>query len=141
MTPAARHEQRHSACLGQAVRILPAMAGDVQRTPNWWDEVSGPATQPLEATAGLLGMASDRLSLATISQDAHGHDPALAKRLGQWCIALKGKDPDLATVMAVLQGLDRLDRQACEPQAWQHLQAAEMAIAAHVAQVAKAQGG
>jgi hypothetical protein len=117
--------------------MLPTMAGEVQRTPNWWDEVSGPFTQPAE-TSSLLGMASDRLSLATIAQDTHGRDPMLARQLGQWCIALKGQNPDLATVMAVLQGLDRLDRQACEPQVWQHLQAAEMVVAAYVAKV---QGG
>ncbi len=108
------------------------MAGDEQRTPNWWDELSGPPAQSAQAT-GRLRAASDRLSLASIIQEAHGRDAALAKRLGQWCIALKQQDPDLATVMSVLQGLDRLDRETCEPQAWQHLQAAEMAVAAHVA--------
>jgi hypothetical protein len=113
------------------------MAGESQRTPNWWDEVSAPLIQPLKSTE-LLESASDRLSLATVVQDAHGRDPTIAIRLGQWCIALKRPNPDLATVMTVLQGLDRLERQTCEPQTWQHLQAAEMAIAAYVA---KAQGG
>ena len=109
-----------------------AMTGDTQRTPSWWDEVGGSSTQPGQ-TSGLLVAASDRLSLATISQDVHGLDPALARRLGDWCILLKRPDPDLASVMAVLQGLDGLDRHACEPQAWQHLQAAEASLAAYVA--------
>jgi hypothetical protein len=106
----------------------------MQRTPNWWDEVSGPLPQPAQATDHLR-VARDQLSLASISQDIHGREPILARQLSDWCIAIKRPDPDLATVLAVLQGLDRLDRQACEPQAWQHLQAAEMAIAAYVASV------
>ena len=113
------------------------MADDAQRTPCWWDEVSGPSIQPAPGS-DLLGVASDRLALASILQDVHGRDPELARRLGQWCIALKRPQPDLLTVVTVLQGLDGLDRHACEPQAWQHLQAAEVAVAAYVA---GAQGG
>jgi hypothetical protein len=108
------------------------MTNGSPRTPNWWDEISAPIAHP-GAVIDHLGIASDRLSLASTIQSATGGGPAIAALLGQWCLDLKRRDPDLATVMNVLQGLDRLDRHACEPQTWQHLQAAEIAVAAYVA--------
>lgn len=113
------------------------MTGTDLRTPNWWDDVGEPLIQPAQP-AHLLDTASDRLSLAAIAQSDSRRDPAIANRLGQWSIDLRQRDPDLATVMKVLQGLDRLDRQECEPQTWHHLKAAEGAVAAYAAQV---QGG
>jgi hypothetical protein len=38
----------------------------------------------------------------------------------------------LSLSSAVLQGLDKQDRHACEPQTWEHLRAAEMVMAAYV---------
>lgn len=113
------------------------MTDGSQRTPNWWDEIGAPIIRPGDATDH-LGIASDRLSLASTVQSTSGGDLTIAALLGRWCLNLKRRAPDLATAINVLQGLDQLDRHACEPQTWKHLQAAEMAVAAYVA---TAQGG
>jgi len=82
----------------------------------------------------LDGRPDDRLSLAATIQSASGGDIAITVRLGGWCIDLQRGQVSLARALVVLQGLDQLDRQLCEPQTWQHLKVAEMAIAAYVTQ-------
>ena len=104
------------------------------RSLYWWDEIDAPASGPGAATDHLVE-ARDRLSLAATIQSASGGDVAITVRLGGWCLDLQHGPPSLARALAVLQGLDRLDRQQCEPQTWQHLTAAEMAMAAYVAQL------
>lgn len=113
------------------------MTDTVLRTPNWWDDIGEPLIQPAQP-ARLLDTASDRLALAAITQTESGHHGAIAAMLGQWSIDLRQRNPDLATVVSVLLGLDRLDRQECEPQTWHHLKAAEGVVAAYVA---REQGG
>ena len=110
------------------------MTADSPRSPNWWDDLDEPLIQPTVAGDHLL-IASDRLALAVIVQTTSGGDLAIAGRLSTWCLDLKRRDIDLATALAILQNLDRLDRHACEPQTWEHLRAAEMAVAAYVAKV------
>jgi hypothetical protein len=106
------------------------------RSLYWWDEIDAPAISPSVPKDHLVE-ARDRLSLAATIQSASGGDVAITVRLGGWCLDLQRGQVSLAGAMAVLQGLDRLDRQACEPRTWQHLEAAEMAIAAYVAQLSE----
>ena len=101
------------------------------QTPNWWDE-PGDASRRNE-DRDYIRMACDRLSLAWICQQESGGDPTIAERIDRWHRDLKRRPTALATVITVLHGLDRLDRHACEPPAWQHLIAAENALAAYIA--------
>lgn len=103
------------------------------RTLHWWDEMAEPPRHP-GARGDALEMARDRLSLAATIQSASGGDEDIAALLGTWCLNLKRNPPNLATVIVVFHALDRLDRHACEPQTWQHLTAAEVAIAAYIEQ-------
>jgi hypothetical protein len=114
--------------------MVRGMSGEPERHTQWWDALSEPPVQPRAASDQVL-TASDRLSLAATIQQAQGRDPAIAALLSQWLFALKRGDPSVATVVFVLQGLDRLDRHACEPQTWQHLQVAETALAAVLARL------
>lgn len=107
------------------------MTADSPRTLNWWDDLDGQLIQPTVA-GDYLQIASDRLALAAIVQTASGGNPTIADRLGNWCLDLKRRDIDVTTALAMLPELDRLDRNACEPQTWDHLRA-EMAVAAYVA--------
>ena len=79
-----------------------------------------------------LETASTRLSIAAVVQDSTGGNDDIARRLSEWCMALKQVAPDLITIQMILHGLDRMDRTECEPQTWFHLKQAEMALAAHL---------
>lgn len=99
--------------------------------PNWWDTPAKPLVRPV-TSVDHLASAADRLALASAAQTRAGGDLGIASKLERWCMDLKGR-PTLPLVLAVLHGLDRLDREACEPQTWLHLQEAEKAVAAYVA--------
>jgi hypothetical protein len=114
----------------ESIQVIP-VDETLAKIPNWWDtEVQSPA-QPVTDDNYLL-QASDRLALAALVQAKSGGDQGITDLLGQWCLDLKRADN--FTVVAVLRGLDHLDREACEPQTWQHLKAAETAVARYVAQ-------
>jgi hypothetical protein len=78
--------------------------------------------------------ASDLLSFACASQTMAGGDSSIAATMDGWCQDLKRQPVGIAPVIAVLQGLDRLDRNACEPQTWHYRTATEIALAAFVSQ-------
>ena len=107
------------------------------RTPNWWDDAGDEYLRPGYATDHVR-QASDLLSFAFASQTVAGGDQSIAAHMDSWCLELKRRPIGMASVIAVLHGLDRLDRHACEPHTWQHLKAAEIALAAFLVQ---ARGG
>jgi len=108
------------------------MSEVTQRDINWWDELPAPLVTSVLPSDPVV-VARDRLSLAFTAQCTAGGDQAIANLLGEWCLDLSRSHPTLALVIAVLHGLDRMDRHTCEPQTWQHLAAAEVALAAYVA--------
>ena len=107
------------------------MSGAPQRTPHWWDACDELCHRPVGAPDP-LSQATDRLALAwTVHRMMGGHS-AIAATLEDWCLELKKPQRDRTAISAVLHGLDRLNRHDCEPQTWQHLTAAEIAIAAYL---------
>ncbi|MBA3710765.1 MAG: hypothetical protein H0W83_18325 [Planctomycetes bacterium] len=46
---------------------------------------------------------------------------------------------DLVTIQRIIHGLDRMERDECEPQTWFHLKQAEIALAAHLQAIRSSQ--
>jgi len=79
-----------------------------------------------------LETARTRLSIAATVQDSTGRNDDIARQLSAWCMAIKQVAPDPVTIQMIMHGLDRMDRNECEPQTWFHLKQTEMALAAHL---------
>jgi len=102
------------------------------RQLQWWDQIDEPVSRPLTEGADPCTTAIDRLSLACSAHLSARGDDAIAGLLGRWCVDMRGARTSLSAAMAIRDALDRLDRQACEPQCWQHLTAAEISLDAHI---------
>ena len=109
------------------------MASDAlhERTPDWWDAVDVSPIRPAPASDP-VAQAGDRIGLACSLHRAAGGVEHIAHLLGNWCLDLRRTPHVRTTIEAILRQLDALERQACEPQSWQHLAAAETALAAYL---------
>jgi hypothetical protein len=102
------------------------------RQLQWWDQLDVPITQPLSAKVDFCTTAIDRLALASSAQHAAQGDPAVTGQLQRWCLELRAARTSLSKALVLRDELDRMDRDTCEPQSWQHLTAAESALDAHI---------
>jgi hypothetical protein len=112
----------------------PAMAHPAQpRQSVWWEDQPDIPGLPLSAPLqSFCDLAIDRLSLAFVAQQSARGDASITQHIVRWCLELREARGSLATCTIIRDALDHLDRQACEPQSWQHLRAAEEALESHI---------
>ena len=97
----------------------------------WWDSLPESLAQPASGIEP-VALAIDRLSLAFTAQHTAGGPGPVAQLIAHWCQQLSCNRSSLITSESVRDAMDRLDREHCEPQSWNHLTAAEIALREHI---------